>query len=134
MFRFLLITLVASSAAWADGEFRVCQDGAQGTQVIFVDAGEKSPLLALFRNDTGKAVDFVEADGCEKKEVLSEELLQNIAELDNVVGACFSITNNAGDGTLAILRQTKASVFEAEVKTIEVEKPNKARGKSLRCG
>ncbi|MCB0416178.1 MAG: hypothetical protein H6617_12090 [Bdellovibrionaceae bacterium] len=131
MLRLFVLAMLVGPWLLADEAFRICQDPKEGTQNIFVETGEK--WMALFRDDTGKTVDFVEADVCEKKDSISKEVLANIAAPENVRAACVSITNDAGDGVLAILREPKKGKYQVEIKDIVVEKPNKDKGRTLDC-
>ncbi|MEZ4749421.1 MAG: hypothetical protein R3B54_01985 [Bdellovibrionota bacterium] len=131
MLRLFMLAMLVGPWVLADNAIRICQDSKEGTQLIFVEAGEK--WMALFRDDSGKTVDFVEADVCEKKGAISEEILGNISAPENVRAACVSITNDAGDGLLAILREPKKATYEVEIKDIIVEKPNKKAGRTLSC-
>ncbi|MBT3586223.1 MAG: hypothetical protein HN509_15050 [Halobacteriovoraceae bacterium] len=121
-----LLTLFSLNLVASEVSTLKCQNEDKGITFIKTKTENSDTLNGIFLED------LIPADFCDTKEELSDILAANISDLENVQGACVSITTNGGDGELAILRLIEGQ-FKAEFKTILVEEPSKAKGQLLDC-
>jgi hypothetical protein len=122
----LLILVISAPLLATDVAIINCQKRDKGINFIKTTIDSKVSLNATFTE-----VD-IPADFCETKAELTDLIKENISEVENVVGACVSITSNSGDGEIAILRLIDGT-YSAEMKTIMVDYPSLEKGQSIEC-